>query len=534
MFRRRSLIAIVALAAILHVGGIRRSILPAQDGLKFLRVARVFQSGDWLDAIRNSDQHPLYPALVALTEPVIRVVHGRNPDTWRIAAQVVAAFASVLLLIPLHGLAKVLFDERVANLAALGYVLLPLPMTIGHDTLSDSLALCAFLVSLRLGYGALTSPRWDLALGCGLAAGFGFLARPEVLVAPMAVGLTGIVLLLRRAESPRNLVLTPRLAGLAIVFLAVVGSYALVKGEVSEKLALRQAAAIGPAAKTIRLKKQWLPPGLDDPRWDFSPKEERARPVRRTVGEVLEELALQWATNLGAILAFFAIWGIVRDGFVRKMVADGGETPDAENVGRWLVAMYLIPFTLVLARHELRMGYLSDRHTLTLVALALPWAAAGVFVCALRLAGKLALRPRTARIAGVVLLVLAVATGVRLQSKTAHPSRWGHREAGNWLARNAAPGEAVLDTRGWATFISGGPSYDYWHVRQAFTDSHLAYVVVGSEEILAPSRRAETLRAVLAYAGRPVAGFPARKGGHDVGVRIYRLEHPESWEGLIE
>lgn len=534
MFGRRSLIALVALAAILHGVGISRSILPAQDGLKFLRVARTFQAGDWLDATRNSDQHPLYPALVASTEPLIRVFHGRNPDTWRIAAQVVAACASVLLLIPLHGLARVLFDERVADLAALGYVLLPLPMTIGHDTLGDSLALCAFLLSLRLGHGALTTPRWDLALGCGLAGGLGFLARPEVLIAPLAVGLTGIGLLLKRAEGVRSMRLAPRLAGLSIVFLAVVGSYALVKGEVSEKLALRLAASMGPAARTIRHEPQWLPPGLDDPRWDFSPKEEQARPVRRTLREVVEELALQWATNLGAILAFFAIWGVVRDGFVRKMLADGGEKPDAENVGRWLVALVLIPFTLVLARHEQRMGYLSDRHTLTLVALTLPWAAAGVFVCALRLADKLALRPRTARLAGLTLLALAVGTGVWLQCKPAHPSRWGHREAGNWLSRNARPGESVLDTRGWATFISGGPSYDYWHVRQAFTDSLLAYVVVGSDELCAPSRRGETLRAVLAYAGRPAAGFPARKGGREVGVWIYRFERPESWEGLSE
>ncbi len=534
MFGRRSLIAIVAFAAILHALGIARSIMPAQDGLKFLRVARTFQSGDWLDAIRNTDQHPLYPALVALTEPVIRVFHGRNPDTWRIAAQSVAACASLLLLLPLHGLAKALFDARVADLTVLGYVLLPLPMSIGHDTLSDSLALCAFLLALRLGYGALTAPRWDLALGCGLAAGFGFLARPEVLVAPMAVGLTGIVLFCRRFERSRSLILAPRLAGLAIVFLGVVGSYALVKGEVSEKLALRQAASIGPAAKSVRLKPQWLPKGLDDSRWNFAPKEEPARPVRRTMHEIVEELALQWATNLGSILAFFAIWGLARDRFIRRMVADGGDRPDDENVGRLLVAMYLIPFTLVLARHELRMGYLSDRHTLTLVALALPWAAAGVFVCARRLAGKLGLRARTAKIAGLALLTLAVGTGVRLQSKTAHPSRWGHREAGNWLAKHAGPKDAVLDTRGWATFIAGGPSYDYWHVRQAFTDSHLSYVVVGTDELNASSRRAATLRAVLAYAGQPVAGFPSRKGGHEIGVQIYRFEQPESWEGLIE
>jgi hypothetical protein len=90
----------------------------------------------------------------------------------------------------------------------------------------------------------------------------------------------------------------------------------------------------------------------------------------------------------------------------------------------------------------------------------------------------------------------------------------------------------VLDTRGWAAFVSGRPSYDYWHVRQAFTDAHLAYIVVGTDELNAPSRRAATLRAVLAYAARPVAEFPERRDGRGVGVRVYRFHRPGSWEGL--
>ena len=68
------------------------------------------------------------------------------------------------------------------------------------------------------------------------------------------------------------------------------------------------------------------------------------------------------------------------------MIAGEGERPDPRNTGRVLVAVYLALFTLVLVRHELRMGYLSDRHTLTLVTLSLPWAAAGTFVCARGLA----------------------------------------------------------------------------------------------------------------------------------------------------
>jgi hypothetical protein len=327
----------------------------------------------------------------------------------------------------------------------------------------------------------------------------------------------------------------PGLAGLSVAFLTVVGAYALVKGEVSEKLAMRPALGARPgAARVVGKAAQWLPKGLDDARWDFSPKEEPAEVPRRGVGEVVKSLALQWSDGLGGILAFFAIWGLVRDGYIRQVVqADAGvPRPDGGNTGRWLVAAYLALFSVVLVRHELRMGYLSGRHTLTLVTVSLPWAAAGVFVCARGLGLMFAWGPRATRRAGLALLAAVVAVGVALQVKPAHPSRWGHRAAGLWLAANARAGESVLDTRGWATFVSGLPGYDYWHVRQAFTDARLTYVVVGDDELRAPSRRAATLRAVLAYAGRPVAGFPEREGGHETGVWVYRYERPASWEGL--
>lgn len=535
--RRRSLIAIILLAAALHGVGIARSILPAQDGLKFIRVARGFQTQPWSDVVRGSDQHPLYPALVALAEPVAAAVLGHGPETWRIAAQSVAALAALALLLPLHGFARDLFGSRIADLTTLGFVLLPLPMTVGHDTLSDSLALLGVILALRLGLVALKTERWDAAVGCGLVAGLGFLARPEVLVAPLAVVVIGTIrAVLLNGKWPTS-VMMPRLAGLSIAFLAVVGAYALVKGQVSEKLALRQATTLHPFKAKGRIAPKaghWLPKGLDDPRWDFTPKEEPIEAPRRRVVEVVKNLALQWSEGLGVILAFFAFWGLARDGHIRRIVQadDGVERPDATNIGRWLVAVYLTLFSLILVRHELRMGYLSGRHTLTLVVLALPWAAAGTFVCVRGFGLKLYWGRNTARAGAILLLLAAVGIGVSLQDKPAHPSRWGHREAGRWLAGHASTGDAVLDTRGWAAFVSGLPGYDYWHVRQAFTDAKLRYVVVGDDELRAPSRRAVTLKAVLAYAGTPAAEFPEREGGHKTGVRVYRYEPPASWEGL--
>ena len=79
MAGRHSLHAVVLFAVILHAIAISQTLLPAQDGLKFIRIAREFQSHPWDDVIRASDTHPLYPALIAAAEPAVAVVHWSRP-----------------------------------------------------------------------------------------------------------------------------------------------------------------------------------------------------------------------------------------------------------------------------------------------------------------------------------------------------------------------------------------------------------------------------------------------------------------------
>jgi hypothetical protein len=133
---------------------------------------------------------------------------------------------------------------------------------------------------------------------------------------------------------------------------------------------------------------------------------------------------------------------------------------------------------------------------------------------------------------GGVALSSAIVASLWFQSREPHPSRWGHLAAGRWLLLNAQPGEAVLDTRGWAAHVSRLRAYDYWHVRQALTDARLRFWVVGEDEYQAASPRGQTLRALLAHAGEPAAAFPECRDGRTIGVRVFRFQRPESWEGL--
>jgi 4-amino-4-deoxy-L-arabinose transferase-like glycosyltransferase len=528
MAGRRWLLAVVFLAVALHGIGIARSTLPAQDGLKFIKVAREFQRGSWWDAIRGTDQHPLYPALVAAVEPLIALLKGggHGPDTWRTSAQVVAACASILLLYPLYRLTESLFDRRIATLAVAIYALLPLPAGWGREALADSVGLCALMFSLQLGALAARHGSWRAGIGSGAAAGIGYLARPEIILAPAAAAAAVACGRFRKG---------PAFAALAISALVPVGAYALVKGEVSEKLALRYATTRIDRSGPTRKTPQWLPAGLDDRRWDFSPKEESERPAIANWRSASTRILAQWWRELAGIFAVMFGWGLVRRRFIRGLCLDRRPEDRSAAEQITLLAFPLI-YTLALARHCTMLGYLSERHTLALVLASTPWAAAGTYVCLRGLAVKFGWTPRFARTVRFAFACAVAATIIHFQLRDTHASRAGHLEAGRWLAGHGKPGEAVLDTRGWASFVadrSSADCYDYWHVRQALTDSRLSYIVVEADEIEAESRRAETLRALLAYAAEPIRDFPTASDDEAGRVRIYRFHRPDDWKGIL-
>ena len=108
-----------------------------------------------------------------------------------------AVFGSVGLLLPIYALTRALFDRRIACLAAALAVLLPRTAELGHDTLSDSLGLmCTFLAfgwERSLCAGAIGDSR----SGRDWPPGLGYLARPEVILVPFAIGLTWLTGLVR-------------------------------------------------------------------------------------------------------------------------------------------------------------------------------------------------------------------------------------------------------------------------------------------------------------------------------------------------
>jgi hypothetical protein len=388
-------------------------------------------------------------------------------------------------------------------------------------------------MALWLAARASSRGDWRLAAGSGVFAGLGYLARPEVILVPLVVALAWLVQRVRPAVGLRAGRLVATVPMLLVPALAVAG-YAAVKGEVSEKVALRTSAGLGPQSIMKRPVPQQVPRGLDDPRWDFSPKEESDHVAIRGVRQAITRILGRWWEELAWFFAVMTVWGWARRKAIRRRIDDDGPSRAAGVEGR-LLGLFAAVYALALLRHSTTLGYLSWRHALPLVVVSMPWAAAGTYICCRRVGELLRLGPRGALAGRLAAMALCVVLSVATQLNPHHPnhlSRWGHWAAGRWLLVHAGPDEEVLDTRGWARFISGRPGYDYWHVRQALTDSHLRYVLVGLDELSASSARGATLRALLSYAATPLADFPASPTDSTPAVRIYRFRHPASWEGI--
>lgn len=138
------------------------------------------------------------------------------------------------------------------------------------------------------------------------------------------------------------------------------------------------------------------------------------------------------------------------------------------------------------------------------------------------------LKPRGARRwlrNGACLLLIALAAWLPHGPKPLHAGRWPHRRAGDWLAAHAAAPCAVLDTRGWTAFYSGCRTYGIDQARAAFSDPHLAYVVLERHELHYASRRSLSLQAMVAGAAERVAVFEESQAPGK-SVEIYRW-HPD-------
>jgi hypothetical protein len=424
---------LLLLASLIHVWLIARTEVLARDGTGFVRYALQLERRPWREVVSASHQHPLYPLTVLAASLPVRHQWGTTPETMRLSAQLAAAAAGVLLVIPMYFLGQSLFDRRAAFWAAALFQCLPVTARILADALSDAQCLLLVVTALWLGTQALrTGSVWHFA-ACGLFGGLAYLTRPEGILPAVAVGVVWLAMQTTTAWRRPWRQVAAGAAGLAVAALVVVGPFVAVTGRLSTKPTaqglLRAGALVSaqPPATTASVAPlpTAAPPRPDSP--------------GRSLGRGLWALASTTARDfqwLGALPALVGLWW-----FCERW----RRQPEA-----WVLLLLCGLLGAVLVRMSMVVGYLGERHAQLLVLCGTYWAVAAVAALGDGLAARWG-----RRWVATALLVGLTGFGLPVLAKPLHANQAGYRTAGLWLAAHARPGDEIIDGHGSASYYAG-------------------------------------------------------------------------------
>ena len=174
-----NLCILLAIALCVGVYLIATTVLIARDGLTFIDYARDFQLAP-IDTMLGGNQHPGYPLMVSAVYSAAGLFcDSSSLFTWIYSAQATTLFFRLLTIVLLYFLGKDLVGPRFSFWAVLIIILLPLPAYYGSDALSDWPHLFFLTAGMFLSIRAAAATKLYLFALAGIAAGLGYLIRPE-------------------------------------------------------------------------------------------------------------------------------------------------------------------------------------------------------------------------------------------------------------------------------------------------------------------------------------------------------------------
>jgi 4-amino-4-deoxy-L-arabinose transferase-like glycosyltransferase len=494
----------------------------ARDSISYIHIAWRLEHGDWLKILPAAPQHPGYPiAVLAASVPARLFFPNDLPYAMQLGAQLASAAAGALLVVPLYWLGRQLFSARVAFGAVLLFQCLPCSGRILADGLSEGVFLLFAVTALATAMYALRTGSIFYFSLSGAAGGLAYLTRPEGLLIPAAAGLVLLGMQVVAAwRRPWRRVLACG-AALTIAVLIVSGPYMVLIHGLTVKNSSN--AIMHDAAAQADEPASGVSEGPVFASW-YTGDPNNTAAVRVWGAKALaEELAKAF---------FFVFWVPALAGVVcfhRRFRT----TP-----GAWLLLLVCGVLGCLLYVLAARMKYLSDRHTILILACGVPWAAAaldGVGVGLARLWARLrsnaAAKPwADGRAWAMGLLLLVAAVPLVRTLEPLHGDRVGFRAAGCWLRQHAAPDETVCDPFGWAGYYAGryfredSPVY---HEEAGYPDGPWNYVVVekgtnGHSHLVTVARAEELAR----RCGPPICTVPAPRGKEMAEIEIYRAANP--------
>lgn len=442
--RHSALAAAVIIGAVLQAICVTRSPIVAKDTTGFIRIAQELAI-DPVNTFRIEDQHPGYPAMVLAAYRVVEACGGNHPfDAWILASRLASNACGLLSIVFLWLFARRLYDEPVANVAALLGAAWPLLRTNAADGLSDTPHLMLYLTAAWLAAEGLSRGRIVLLAMAAAVSGLAYWVRPEGLLVGLAIAAAlAISLVVRQRVMSR----TRTVVGLALVCLMlalVAGPYVFLAGKITSK---KTPLSAPPTAHAVAMATTEPTAGIIAEPGPHAARPDLSRPVM--AAHAVASGTLELGRELAHGLCYVGLLPLAIGTFAAS------RPRPTRGTAAWHLLL-LAGQAAVLVLLYCLAGYISHRHLLPLVSLILPTTAAGVGILAERLASRLSAFAAPGRAQTVVAgaLVLAMAP------KCARPLHQIYApivEAADWVREHAQPGDGVLATSGYVRFYTQLP-----------------------------------------------------------------------------
>ncbi|MFA5252011.1 MAG: glycosyltransferase family 39 protein [Phycisphaerae bacterium] len=470
---------LLAVALCIGVYLISTTVLIVRDGTAFIEYAKELEISA-IGAMKSKYQHPGYPFLIVAAHKIAETGQdGLTLQSWIYSAQAATLVFRLLAVVLLYLVGKKIVGERFSFWAILILILLPDAAEYGSDALSDWPYIFFLSAGFLLLIQGAVSGKWWLFGFAGLAAGMGYLIRPEctqvVVFGILWLGLQ--MFYSRRIISKRKAVFA--FALLLVGFLVIAGPYMKLKGAIFPK---KQLVEFATKIQSSEVNKQEIKICSNDVyAASFAPSD-----IAGAFGKLVQRVSetLMWFFVPALLIGVYK-------GFRKR---DWREPEKFFVIA--LIALNMLIMTLLYCKFS----YMSRRHTLTLVVFMIFYVPIGLEALASWLGEKFPSKT------GVdfwftVLFVIGIAICVPKLLKPIRAEKQSYRDAALWLSKNTNEGDfiAVSDIR--IGFYSGRKSVEY-NGRSIPKDAKYVVMAVENEKDAANGEEMLRMKEVYSATGK--------------------------------
>ena len=159
-------------AIVLRAAAALMVVVIDSDAARDLRMAELLERGRFAEALTvPPPTAPLHAYLSALANLAV--------GNLLVSGVAVSVLFGGLALLPLYGMVRRIWDERVATVAAGLYACLPALVDFHAEAMTEGTFMFFFLAAMALGWSALEERSWERTVAAAGASVLAWLARPE-------------------------------------------------------------------------------------------------------------------------------------------------------------------------------------------------------------------------------------------------------------------------------------------------------------------------------------------------------------------